>query len=545
VVPGPRSSFASWVSIDLGLIALSAVLFALAFPSFLSDHGWGVLGFFCLVPLFIVVHRARWSAIPFYGIFFGFLSYAIFNYWLAKFHPLTLVVVPPIYAVYFLIVLPILKAADSLFPRHPYALQSMVWVCYEFFLKTRGFLAYSYGNIGYSQYAFLPFIRFSDLVGVWGVSLLVVFPSALFGNALKHGVQRFRETCMSFVAPAAAYLVVFVAALVYGLASQVSTMEARQWKVALVQQNVDPWKGGYDAYRESLDVLVRQSEAAMRENPEIVIWSETSFVPAIDWHTRYRTDTRIYELVKELRGFLARQPMPYLVGNDDGQLRRLESGEEARVDYNAAILFDGGAIVDTYRKLHLVPFTESFPFEKTLPGIYAWLKNADTHFWEKGSENTVFVSPDRQRAPVRFSTPICFEDTFGYLCRGFFQRGAEVLVNMTNDAWSRSVSCAMQHMSMAVFRAVENRRSVVRSTNAGITCIIDPNGRILSSLRPFTEGTLIGAVPVYTRDTTLYLRWGDWFPWVLLAASALFFAFGIARRYQAARAGRREPGDND
>ena len=238
-----------------------------------------------------------------------------------------------------------------------------------------------------------------------------------------------------------------------------------------------------------------------------MIWSETSFVPAIDWHTRYRPDTQTYGLVKELREFLAAQPVPFVVGNDDGQLKRVEEGQEARVDYNAAILFDRDRIVDTYRKLHLVPFTESFPFQKSLPGLYNWLVNADTHFWEKGTVYTVF-----EAGGVRFSTPICFEDTFGDLCRGFVRQGADVLVNITNDAWSFSVPGAMQHMTMAVFRAVENRRSVVRSTNAGMTNIIDPNGRILSSLPPFTEGYLSGIVPVHTATATLYTRWGDWLP---------------------------------
>lgn len=521
MIPGrpPRPSVG--ILVDLGLLAASALLFALSFPSFVSDSGWFPLGFFCLVPFFIVVHRASWVAAPFYGIFFGYVSYAIFNFWLGRFHPLTLIVVPPIYAAYFIAVLPALKLADTLFPTWGFILQSCLWVCYEYFLKTNGFLAYSYGNLGYSQYPFLPFIQIADTFGIWGISLLVVFPSALLGGAFKSGVAALRGAWRTYAAPAAAYLLVFAGVIVYGITAQVDTSSSRQWKVALVQQDVDPWKGGYDAYRQSLNALVRQSRKAMTENPEIVIWSETSFVPAIDWHTRYRPDNETYGLVKELMDFLSTQQVPYVVGNDDGELKRVEENQEVRVDFNAAILFENGKIVDTYRKLHLVPFTEDFPFKKSLPGIYQWLKDADTHFWEKGQVPTVFTADG-----VRFSTPICFEDTFGYLCRSFVARGAQVLVNMTNDAWSFSVPCAMQHMTMAVFRAVENRRSVVRSTNGGMTNIIDPNGRILRSLAPFTEGYLAGTVPVYTVTTTLYTRWGDWFPWFLLAVSVAGLAAG-------------------
>jgi apolipoprotein N-acyltransferase len=512
------------IFVDLCLLALSSVAFALSFPSFLSDSGWFPLGFICLAPLFAAVRRASWPAAPFYGIFFGYASYALFNFWLGKFHPLTLVVVPPIYAAYFLLTVPALKLADRLFPRHGYLLQAALWVCYEYFLKSNGFLAFSYGNIGYSQYPFIPFIQIAAVTGVWGVSLMVVIPSAVLGRAFADGWTALQESGRRYILPAGAYAVVFAAVIVYGLTTQVDTSADRLWKVALVQPNVDPWRGGYAAYRQSLDILERQSTRAMEENPEIVVWSETAFVPAIDWHTRYRPDTESYALVKELRQFLAAQKVPFVVGNDDGELKRVEEGQEERVDYNAALLFDGERIVDTYRKVHLVPFTESFPYERTLPGIHAWLKNADTHFWEKGTVPTVF-----EAGGVRFSTPICFEDTFGYLCRLFIQRGADVLVNITNDAWSRSVPCAMQHMTMAIFRAVENRRSVVRATNGGMTNIIDPNGRILARLAPFTEGHLVGTVPVHRGVTTAYTRWGDWLPWVLLAAGAAGLLAGALR----------------
>jgi apolipoprotein N-acyltransferase len=329
--------------------------------------------------------------------------------------------------------------------------------------------------------------------------------------------------------PLAIYAAVFAAAVVFGLAGKSNLVDAPSWKVALIQQNVDPWKGGNKTYAKTLEILTRLSREALEEESsvDIVIWSETSFVPAIDWHTRYRTDRVAYGLVRELREFLSEQPVPFVVGNDDGQLAKDEQGRNIRLDYNAAILFEKGEIVETYRKLHLVPFTENFPYKERLPRIYQWLKDADTHFWEEGDEYTVFDA-----AGVRFSTPICFEDTFPYLNREFVRRGAEVLVNMTNDSWSKSVVCEMQHMSIALFRALENKRTLVRSTNGGITCVIDPNGRITAMLPPFTEDYLIAEAPVYTDEQTLYTRWGDWFAVLvsILAASGLAVGFALRLR---------------
>jgi apolipoprotein N-acyltransferase len=509
--------------VDLGLLLLSALLFALAFPSFVSTWGWFPLAFVALTPVFLVVHRAGWGATFAYGAFFGFASYALYNYWLGTFHPLTLFIVPPIYSVYLLAAFPLLKAADRLFPRWGFLLQTLIWVAYEY-LKVQGFLGYAYGIVGYSQYLFLPLIRIASLTGVWAVSALVVFPSAFLASVLKGGWPQAWAALRRVRWGLAAYALVFAGTVVFGLTARVDLKGVPSWRVALVQQNVDPWRGGYRAYAQSLEILTRLSRQAVKENPEIVIWSETSFVPAIDWHTRYRTDQRIYSLVRSLREFLAGQDVPYVVGNDDGQLARDEQGRENRVDYNAAILFEGDELVETYRKLHLVPFTEHFPYRRLLPGVYEWLKNADTHFWEKGEEHTVFDA-----AGVRFSTPICFEDTFAYLCRGFIRRGAQVLVNMTNDSWSNSVACEMQHMSIALFRTVENRRSLVRSTNGGITCVIDPNGRITSMLEPFTEGYLIAEVPVYDRSETLYTRWGDWFAVVVMVMAGCGLAWGLVR----------------
>jgi apolipoprotein N-acyltransferase len=509
-----RTGFGGIIA-ELGLLLAAAVLFALSFPSMAADRGFFPLGFFAVFPIFIVIHKSGWVRVFIYGLFFGFVSYALFNYWLLKFHPLAIFIVPVIYALYFLILFPALKIVDALFPRYGYIFQAVIWVAYEY-IKSKGFLGYTYGIIGYSQYPFLPFIRISSIFGVWGVSLLVIYPSAVIGNALKKGAKGAAAFLKDHRVDLLVYAGVFIAAVLFGIASKADLGDSKKWRVALIQHNVDPWKHDYE---DALNILIDLSRKAAEQGPEIVVWSETAFVPAVDYHTKYRRNRETYELVLRLKEFLAAQDVPYVIGNDDGVLKRV--GREERIDYNAALLFEGGEITERYWKTHLVPFTENFPFEKRFPRIYKLLVEADTHFWEKGTEYTVFHA-----GGVAFSTPICFEDTFGYLSREFIRNGAEVIVNLTNDSWSYSTAAMMQHMSMAVFRAVENRRSVVRSTNGGITCIIDPNGRITARIPPFTEGFLVDEAVVYNEGTTAYTAWGDWFGFIMMISGFCILAAG-------------------
>jgi apolipoprotein N-acyltransferase len=524
---------------NTGLLTLSAILFTLSFPSFINTNGFPLLSWFSLFPAFIVTYRMSWKSAPFYGLYLGLLSYALFNYWLASFHPLTIFIVPFLYAAYYLLLFPFLKLSNTLFPRYSFAVNTVIWVGYEY-LRTKGFLGYSYGIMGYTQYLFPHLVRLSSITGVWGVSFLVIFPSAFISYALKdlfistesvnlkdlpgQSLTALRNAFSAGKKPVSIYFILFALAIFWGFASKTEIKDLDTWKVSLIQQNIDPWQGGFKTYKESLYRLKKLSKIAKKENPDIIIWSETSFVPAIEWHSKYRTDPDTYELVKELKEFLADETIPYLIGNDEGRLITDENNNSRRVDYNAAIYYENGEVIDIYRKMHLVPFTEHFPYKKQLPWLHELLLNSDTHFWEKGKEYTVFESGD-----VKFSTPICFEDTFGYISREFIRRGADVIVNITNDSWSGSVVAEVQHMMHAVFRAAENSRSVVRSTNGGITCIIDPDGRIINRIAPFEESWLTGEVPLKKGNWTIYTRYGDWagvaavvVSLLLLAARAVF-----------------------
>jgi apolipoprotein N-acyltransferase len=549
----PLNNAARSFCVNLALTALSVLLFAGSFPNLLIEHGFPFCAWIAYAPIFLLLYRVSLGASVFWGALYGYTAYTLFNYWLTAFHPLAGLIVNGIYLAYNAALFFFLKLAVIWFPRRGYLVQWVIWLAYEY-LRTKGFLGYSYGITGYSQWRMIPLIQIANIFGVWGVSALVVFPSAWLGAVLRgrdsHGgtvqpsVAATKVACTEarrnlkifnfpcppclretyFLLPIILWFVAFIAALGYGLASPSDYSSAPRVNIALIQHNTDPWKGGMMQYWDNYTILKRLSDEALaaQPKPDMVVWSETAFVPRIYWHETYRDDQPSWLLVKELLDYLAAQETPFVIGNDDARrdpAKNPRASESHRIDYNAVMLFERGKVAGLYRKLHLVPFTEHFPYEKQLPLMYRALVNADTHFWEKGNEATVFNGPG-----FTFSTPICFEDTFGYLSRRFVQNGAELIVNLSNDAWSKSLPAQNQHLSMAVFRAVENGRSMVRSTASGQTCAVTPNGKVIALAPPFTESWLTVAVPVVKNDT-VYTRRGDYLAagFTIMAAALLLF----------------------
>jgi apolipoprotein N-acyltransferase len=522
-------------AINLGLTALGAALFALSFPNLLIERGFAPAAWVAWIPVFVLVGRVSLPASILWGILYSYGAYSLFNYWLGAFHPLAGFIVNTIYVMYLGLTFPLLKLAEILFPRRHYVLQWSLWLAYEY-LRTLGFLGYPYGISGYSQWELIPLIRVARLGGVWAVSALIIFPSAWLGAALRGAAGPraiapalgafFRRERLSALLWAGCVLL----ALGYGLLSRTDYHGVPQARLALIQHNTDPWRGGMDEYRQNLQVLSRLSDEALRAEPkpDLVIWSETAFVPRIYWHTTYRDDRESWDLVRELLAYLSRQDVPFVLGNDDARLEGDGRGGWERVDYNAVMLFEEGEISRLYRKQHLVPFTEHFPYGRQFPGIHQALVNADTHFWKRGTEATVFSLPlSRPGAPgnLKFSTPVCFEDSFGYLSREFVRNGAELIVNLTNDAWSHSLPAQNQHLGMAVFRALENRRSMVRSTASGQTCGIDPDGRVIALAPPFAEAWITVELPVLSGET-LYTRYGDYLGRFFVVLSSALLIFG-------------------
>ena len=506
-------------SLNVFLLLSSSALFALSQPGFLVSTGLPFLAYIIFVPLFILIRRISFRSAFLWGGIYGVLNYCIFSYWLWGFHPLAMYIVALEYFLYYMTTIPLLKLADLCFPRYGFAVQWLIWIGYEY-IKTLGFLGFSYGLVGYSQWQFIPFIQIASIFGVWGVSALVCFPSAWIAAGIKpyckeplrNWLHGFRAFAYRGRVSALIWCLCMIGALIYGVSVQRDYNELPTARIALIQPNSDPWVGGLEAYRRDFNTLKKLSDQAIADNPNLalVVWPETAFIPRIDWHYRYREDRNSFELVHELLTYVDAQPVPFLIGNDDAVKAVTEEGLPDRLDYNAALLFRPHGNVlpprpDRYRKMHLVPFTEHFPYKKTFPAIYDALVANDTHFWEKGDEPAVFSVNG-----LEFSVPICFEDTFGYITRRFARHGAKLFVNMSNDAWAKSVACQYQHLSMSVFRAVETRLPMVRATASGQTAAISPHGNITAMLSPFVEGYICVDIPVFTeKSNTWYVMWGD------------------------------------
>ncbi len=547
------------VCFEVVLLLVAAFVLSLAHPSFMSKRGFGLLSLIALIPVFAVIRNTTWKLVGAYGFLFGFVYYSIFNYWLTTFHPFAILIVTIIKGAEMVALFFALKAADRwtgciLKGRLVHVFQAVIWVAYAY-LSQGWFAGYPYGTIAYALYSYKILIQVADLFGIWGITFMMILPQAFLGNWLcdhysstttEHSEGLWKHVLFHKVT-LIIFVVLLIAQIIYGIINYSKWKKAEpdtSFTVATVQHNADSWKGGYDTYKRNFINLEKMSLEAMLRKPDLIVWSETAFVPSVNWYTTYPYEgndegdnfdylRKIQNLVNDFVRFGTELGIPLLTGNpssiiDDETLPPYdEEGNWNKLDYNSVILFDDGTIKQIYLKQHLVPFTEHFPYERQMPWLYNLLKANDYHWWEKGTEPVVFETSNG----ITFSTPICYEDVFGDICADFVANGADLIVNMTNDSWSGSEAAERQHAVMAVFRCIENRKTMLRSTNSGLTCLITPDGTIQGEMEPFKMGWKLWDVPVYetkTYGTTVYTNTIDISAKICVYLSYAIVALGLA-----------------
>jgi apolipoprotein N-acyltransferase len=384
------------------------------------------------------------------------------------------------------------------------------WVALEY-ARAHTFFEFPWCLLGYSQHAQLPFIQVAALTAVYGVSFLLSASSSLLALAAVERRPAWRRAALAGVA------LLVLGGWAYGSWQMERPVhETGRIRVGLVQGGIrqeDKWlpENAWSNVGRHLEL----SEQAAARGARLVVWPESA-VPFL-----YDEEP---ELAALLRGLVERRGLYLFFGNDD---RERQTSGRGRIFVGAKLLSPAGALVARYRKMQLVPFGEYVPLHAlfTFGGRFAAKLVQEVSDFTPGDEAVTGTVDGHVIGGY-----ICYEAIFPELVRQFPAEGAELLVNITNDAWYGTTSAPYQHLAMAAFRAVENRRYMVRAANTGITAVVDPRGRVLEATRLFDTTVLVREVPLVA-ETTFYARHGALFAQACSAlALALLVATARARR---------------
>ncbi|MFA6216721.1 MAG: apolipoprotein N-acyltransferase [Candidatus Omnitrophota bacterium] len=370
-----------------------------------------------------------------------------------------------------------------------------VWVLLEY-ARAHLLSGFPWALLSHSQYLNLPVIQIADITGAWGVSFLVMMVNVAIYMVVVESRILGRGGVLRKYGIVLLCLAITFGYGYYKLSLTPAPQRQTPYTVSVIQGNIpQELKWDIRSRRAIINKYKELTAQAVSRKPDLIIWPEASLPVVLEEEPDYFA--QVYGFIKEIK-------TPLLLG-----AVTLENGSY----YNSALLMSAdGEIQQKYNKLHLVPFGEYIPFRQTFPFLATIVPIGDI---SPGRKYSVFSSP--QHPANRFSVLICFEDLFPELSRVFVQKGAGFLVVMTNDAWFGKTSAAYQHCAASVFRAVENRRPVVRSANTGISGFVDPKGRITALVADnnaeniFIDGYLTREVDAGSKHISFYTRAGDVF----------------------------------
>ena len=384
----------------------------------------------------------------------------------------------------------------------------LVWVAAEL-LRAHTFFEFPWCLLGYSQHDNLPLIQIASVSAVYGVSFLVAAASAVLAFLAMETRRGRRRAAFG------ALVLLVGGTFAWGARVMGRPLpETGRVVVGLVQGGVrqeDKWVPE-NAWSNVERHLALTEEAAAR-GARLVVWPESA-VPFL-----FDEDRGTAALLRETT---RRDGLYLFFGNDDRE-QAADGGE--RIYVGAKLVDPKGELVYRYRKIHLVPFGEYVPLKAlfTLGGRFAAKLVREVADFTPGQDAATGEVDGH-----RVGGYICYEAIFPSLVRRFGAGGAELLVNVTNDAWYGTTSAPYQHLAMAAFRAVENGRYMVRAANTGISAVVDPRGRVLEETRLFDRAVLVREVS-FVAETTFYARHGDVFAWACAAAALALLAATFRR----------------
>jgi len=440
-------------------VLVSAVLFYLASPNRFNSHGYCVFAWIFAVPLLFVLEEKSLVQRLVYGTIFSLTAYALILSWVINISIFLFVFFSLMFAVQPVIFSAFLELRGLSKIRQAFFIAAL-WAVTE---AVRGYLIGGYEwTIGHSQ-TFVPvLVQIADITGAYGISFVILLVNACLFFALTDRPRAFRYLMTAFVSVALIF--------VYGKAVIKEDTGKDRFAVCTIQPNLSSAeKGDPDLVETVVERQAAMAEQCVNDaSPDLILWPETAVTD--DVLRDEILNRKIVSLSRKIKTGM-------LIGS-----ALLVDGK----NYNSAVLLGpAGRLKGIYHKNHLLPFHEYFLFQSDFPLFRRIFRIKNYNFQRKkgmlvlpfGADSDTMNTPVRKRY---FGVAICSEEGYPRLLRQQAALGAEFLVAMLNDAWFQSDAAVMMHAQDGLMQAASFKIPVVRSSNSGLSCLIDSYGRIRS-----------------------------------------------------------------
>ncbi len=528
-------------SYRLFLATLSGVFLGAAFPPIPT----GITAAFAFVPFFLL-----YESIDDYGKAFrySYVTFFVFNltamYWVGGFthckdaymivagillvfaHPLFFFV--PI-AVWMFIKRNIgFKFSIITFP--------FLWVGFEF-LHSLTEIGFPWLTLGNTQTYDLPIVQIAAITGVYGISFWLLWLNVIgFILFVKVAVKAWNIFSWNSFLYILVFLLLYLLPKFYGnyVLENSTSYSRKSIKIAVIQPNIDTFEKWTVNPEEPLEIIQQQTNEISNKRVDLVLWPETA-MPFYILHPNNRYYLEKLKFQVDTMNINLLTGMPDIYYFKDGE--KIPKSSKISIDgrrydtYNSSMLLQPGSdVIQKYAKIVLVPFAERVPFSETLSFLNAVQWNFGLGGWARGGDTTVFQFKGLSGDSIKFSNMICYESIIPSLVSAFVRKGAQFLTIVTNDSWWGNTSGAYQHKQFAILRAIENRRWVVQCANGGISCFIDPYGRIIYETKLYTQTIILGEIELHD-EKTFYTENDDWLAEFSLIFSAFFIVVAIGKKY--------------
>ena len=519
-----------FLKICKGLIlsTLSGLLLAFSWP----EIGFSVLIFIAFIPLFLLENsianleeKTSWIvSIKTFSVFgYSFFTFFIFNilttYWI--WHATTLgsfaaFIINSI-LMSFVVVL-FHKVKRVLGNKRGYLSFIFLWISMEY-IHLHWDLAWPWLTLGNVFSTNPAIVQWYEFTGILGGSIWVLAINILIFTSLE--LEKIKRKFILLI------IIIFTPIFI-SLSLEETFLEEKTVEVVIVQPNVDPFNEKFNkSYKVQLDDFINLARNKLTQETKLLIGPETALQESI-WEDDIK-DTESYNKLRKLQSDFPN--LNILVGattfRDLGEkklpfARKIGDSESWYIPYNSAISLGSDSSILIYHKSKLVPGVEQIPYPFIFDLIGDFTVDLGGISGSLGKDNLMqtFTYGDIEIRPL-----ICYESIFGEIITS---SNYDLITIITNDGWWNNTAGYKQHFQYARLRAIEQRKSIIRSANTGISGLISPDGKVINQTK-WNEAIAINIKASLNSDVTFYNRFGDYLGRVSLFLTILVLLFSLVK----------------